>query len=32
MPPADAAASGAVLKRTDWAKVTVTVQLASRQP
>ena len=30
MPPADPATSGAVLKRTDWAMVTVTVAL--RQP
>jgi hypothetical protein len=32
MPPADPAAAGAVLKRTDWAMATVTVQLAARQP
>jgi len=32
MPPADAASAGAVLKRSDWAKVTVTVRLGSRQP
>jgi hypothetical protein len=32
MPPADPAASGAVLKRSDWAAVTVTVQLGPRQP
>jgi Glycosyl hydrolase family 65, C-terminal domain len=32
MPPADPAASGAVLKRSDWATATVIVQLGSRQP
>jgi hypothetical protein len=32
MPPADASASGAVLKRTDWATTTVTVRLAERRP
>jgi hypothetical protein len=32
MPPADPEAAGAVLKRTDWAKATVTVQLAERRP
>ena len=32
MPPADPAASGAILKRTDWAMVTVTVQVAARRP
>jgi len=30
MPPTDAAASGPVLKRTDWAPATVTVVLANR--
>jgi hypothetical protein len=30
MPPADAAAAGAILKRSEWARVTVTVTL--RQP
>jgi glycogen debranching enzyme len=32
MPPADPSAAGAVLKRTDWATATVTVELAHRQP
>ncbi len=32
MPPADPTASGAVLKRSDWAMATVTAQLAERQP
>jgi hypothetical protein len=32
MPPADAAAAGAVLKRSDWAAATVTVRLGPRQP
>ena len=32
MPPADASASGAVLKRTDWATTTVTVRLAEQRP
>jgi hypothetical protein len=30
MPPADPAAAGPVLKRTDWAAVTVTVHLGER--
>jgi hypothetical protein len=30
MPPADPAAAGAVLRRTDWATVTVTVHLGER--
>ena len=32
MPPADPSAAGAVLKRADWAAVTVTVRLADRRP
>jgi hypothetical protein len=32
MPPADAAASGPVLKRSDWAAVTVAVRLGEQQP
>jgi hypothetical protein len=32
MPPADAAASGPVLKRSDWAAVTVAVRLGQQQP
>jgi glycogen debranching enzyme len=32
MPPADPAAAGAVLRRSDWAAVTVTVRLGLRQP
>ena len=32
MPPADPEAAGAVLKRSDWAAATVTVQLGARRP
>ncbi|MFO7694370.1 MAG: GH116 family glycosyl hydrolase [Vicinamibacterales bacterium] len=31
MPPADPASAGAVLRRTDWARVTVTVRYAERR-
>jgi hypothetical protein len=31
MPPVDAAASGAVLRRSDWAAATVTVRLGERR-
>jgi len=32
MPPADPASAGAVLKRSDWAAATVTVQVGPRRP
>jgi hypothetical protein len=32
MPPADPAAAGAVLKRSDWSTATVTVQFGARRP